>query len=45
MAVINITSVRLAANIQVIFLIAKVLALVIIIIGGIVNMINGRLSI
>ncbi|KAK2145671.1 hypothetical protein LSH36_664g00029 [Paralvinella palmiformis] len=43
-AVINITSVRLAANIQVIFLIAKVLALVIIIIGGIVNMINGKLE-
>ena len=44
MAVVNAYSVRLASGIQIIFTIAKVLALVIIVIGGIVKLAQGKKS-
>ena len=42
LAAVNAYSVKLATNIQVIFTVAKIIALVVIIIGGIVKMAQGK---
>ena len=41
-ALMNVWSVRLAASVQFVFTVAKVIALCIIIVGGMVNMANGE---
>ncbi|KAK2151453.1 hypothetical protein LSH36_362g01000 [Paralvinella palmiformis] len=43
-ALMNVWSVRLAASVQFVFTVAKVIALCIIIVGGMVNMANGKLE-